>query len=228
MHPGAARGPVRPGLRTLKPEDSLSLSRGGVTSSAPAAPPERGRTVFTAAVTVAAIAVVVSLAAVLWQTARVNVGAPPLPPASLGFKVPRRSGNESAGWTYTLNVTADPSVQTPVPLVWGNVLVSLMYNDNLTWVYPYLPLGQATVQVTGARGIVVARENLSSGIWTDGYFVLVQTGQVLVVHGNLPPGTDYVHNGADTFRGPGLVIQFSNAGQPFTMLYPIQGNWVYT
>ncbi len=173
------------------------------------------------------IALVVVLAALLWQPPRSSVGAPP-PPTSLGFQIPRRSGNASAGWTYTLNVTVEPRDQTPVPLVWGNLLVTLMYNDNFTTVFPYLPPGGTTVQVTDAAGTVIARENLSDGLWTDGYFVRIETGHVLVVRGNVPPGTDYVHNGTGTFRGPGLVIQFSNAGQPFTMSYPFQGNWVYT
>lgn len=199
-----------------------------MTLSSDAAPPRSSSTRSVAAFAVVVIALVVVLAALLWQPPRASVGAPSLPPTSLGFQIPRKSGNASVGWTYTLNVTVEPQVQTPVPLVWGNLRVTLTYEDNSTVVYPYLPPGGTTVHVTDSAGAVIARENLSTGLWTDGYFLRIDTGQMLVVRGNVPPGTDYVHNGTDTFRGPGLVIQFSNAGQPFTLLNPFQGNWVYT
>lgn len=143
--------------------------------------------------------------------------SPAVPVLPIAFQVPATSGNASAGWTYKLNVLALASYERPHPIVWGDLDVGLAWSGNDTWVSPYPAPAGSALWAESSTGGVVARGNLTLGLWQDGYFVLVETGQVLVLHAPVAPGKSYVSGeGAGTYVGPVLVVEYENAGNSVT------------
>ncbi len=144
------------------------------------------------------------------------VPGPPAPP--IAFQTPGISGNATAGWTYRLAVLAIAAWEEPRPIVWGDLNVQLALSQNTSWLFPYPAPAGSALWVESATGAILARGNLTlGGLWQDGYFVLVQTSQVLVLHTRIPPGSTYIGGaGVGTYVGPVLVVQYENAGNSIT------------
>ncbi len=165
----------------------------------------------------AVIVVLVVLAVLMYPIGRIP--APPNGPP-IGFQIPSSAGNATAGWTYTLIALAIPAWEDPVPLVWGNLRPALYYSDNATTLTRFHP-PSTTLAVLDAGGSRIAEFNLSSGLWTDGYSVLVETGQALVLHGPFPPGANTPEGSTTAFIGPVFDVQYANAGQAWDLGYPL-------
>ncbi len=174
---------------------------------------DRRREIGVAIVLVLVVAGVIVAVAVIRPI--VSIPGPPAPP--IAFQAPATSGNATAGWTYRLGVLAIASWESPHPIVWGDLNVQLAFSQNDSWVSPYPAPAGSALWAESSRGAAVARENLTLGLWQDGFFVLIETGQVLVFHTAIPPGRTYeAVGGVGTYVGPVLVVEYENAGSSFT------------
>ena len=84
-----------------------------------------------------------------------------------------------------------------------------------------------TLRVFSAPRSSLAEYNLSLAQRTSGSFALVEDGQVLVLHGRIPPGANISNRTTNTVFGPTLVIRYMNGGLPITYLMTFADKWVY-
>ncbi len=100
--------------------------------------------------------------------------------------------------------------ERPYPIAWGNVIVELL---NATTGDPYPVPAGATLTVRGSDGVAVTDYDFSLGLWRNGFFALVETGQTLILHATIPPGKNIIEGDHQTATGAGIILTFANDGR---------------